>query len=362
MKIIRSILLNVFTGVSITIVLLMVAVAYSDRLHPADHPTLACAGMAFPAFLIANVIMLMLWLIVKWRRAWIPVLGFVLAFPAIRVYLPLNIRAEAPPQSIKLVSFNVGCYTHGAGGKTDHEALVAIHDYVRSQNADIVCLQEDMTSAKDTTYFQEFFPYNDTVHVNRPRSSYVNVVSIHSRFPVVRNEQIRFESLANGSVAFYLKIDDDTVIVVNNHLESTHLTQDDRDIYKDIISGSMDGKDTKAETRQLLGKLSAAMVTRAQQAEAVHHYIESHNNYPIIVCGDFNDTPISYVRRTIAQGLTDCFVESGCGLGISFTQKGFAIRIDNILCSAHFEPYGCYVDNSVKASDHYPIICWLKKQ
>ena len=100
MKIIRSILLNVFTGASITIVLLMVAVAYSDRLHPADHPTLACAGMAFPAFLIANVIMLMLWLIVKWRRAWIPVLGFVLAFPAIRVYLPLNIRAEAPPQSI----------------------------------------------------------------------------------------------------------------------------------------------------------------------------------------------------------------------------------------------------------------------
>ena len=78
MKIIRSILLNVFTGASITIVLLMVAVAYSDRLHPADHPTLACAGMAFPAFLIANVIMLMLWLIVKWRRAWIPVLGFVL--------------------------------------------------------------------------------------------------------------------------------------------------------------------------------------------------------------------------------------------------------------------------------------------
>ena len=362
MKIVRSILLNVFTGASFTVELLMVAVAYSDRLHPADYPRLACAGMAFPAFLIVNVVILMLWLMVKWKRAWIPLLGFLLAFPAIRIYLPLNIATEPPSQSIKVMSYNVGCYTLGKGGKTDHELLDSIYLYIRSQNADIVCLQEDMTSSGDTTRYQELYPYNDTVHVNKPRSSYLNVVSIHSRFPIVGRERIRYESVANGSVGFYLDIGGDTVIVVNNHFESTHLTEDDRNLYKDIISGSMDGKDTKAETSHLIGKIGESMVKRSAQAEAVHHYIESHNSYPIILCGDFNDTPISYTRRTVAQGLTDCYVETGCGLGFSFKQKGFAIRIDNIMCSDHFKPYGCHVDNSITASDHYPIICWLKKR
>ena len=362
MKIVRSILLNVFTGASFTVELLMVAVAYSDRLHPADYPRLACAGMAFPAFLIVNVVILMLWLMVKWKRAWIPLLGFLLAFPAIRIYLPLNIATEPPSQSIKVMSYNVGCYTLGKGGKTDHELLDSIYQYIRSQNADIVCLQEDMTSSGDTTRYPELYPYNDTVHVNKPRSSYLNVVSIHSRFPIVGRERIRYESVANGSVGFYLDIGGDTVIVVNNHFESTHLTEDDRNLYKDIISGSMDGKDTKAETSHLIGKIGESMVKRSAQAEAVHHYIESHNSYPIILCGDFNDTPISYTRRTVAQGLTDCYVETGCGLGFSFKQKGFAIRIDNIMCSDHFKPYGCHVDNSIMASDHYPIICWLEKR
>ena len=112
----------------------------------------------------------------------------------------------------------------------------------------------------------------------------------------------------------------------------------------------------------LLGKVSKAMVKRSRQAEAVHHYIESHRRYPIIVCGDFNDTPISYVRRTIASGLTDCYVETGCGMGITFNQRGLSFRIDNIMCSSHFKPYGCYVDDEISVSDHNPVICWLEPQ
>ena len=96
------------------------------------------------------------------------------------------------------------------------------------------------------------------------------------------------------------------------------------------------------------------------QAEAVHQYIEAHRQYPIIVCGDFNDNPISYSRRIIAQGLTDCFVETGRGVGLSYNQKGFFFRIDHIMCSDHFKPYNCSVDNKIDASDHYPISCRLK--
>ena len=336
-----------------------VAVAYSDRLDPTAHPVLACAGMVFPIFLVVNLVVLLLWLMVKWRRVWIPIAAFVLAFPSIRIFMPLHTSSQPPEGCIKVLSYNVAAY---GGNYRYNQAMDTIFGYLKQQKADIVCFQEDMTvKFNPVEHFPELYPYNDTVHVTPPGYPLINAVGIHSRFPIIRRERISYESLANGSVAFFLQIGADTVIVVNNHLESTHLSTDDRQRYKAMMRGDMDRASTKEETRLILDKLSKAMAQRAEQAKAVSRYIEQHRNYPLIVCGDFNDTPISYVRRTIAQGLTDCYVDTGNGLGLSYNQRGFNFRIDHIMCSSHFKPYNCYVDDKMDASDHYPIICWLER-
>ena len=150
------------------------------------------------------------------------------------------------------------------------------------------------------------------------------------------------------------------MLVVNNHLEGTHLSKEDRNNYKRMLHGRMERDTARAESRLLLNKLETWVAKRAPQADAVHRYVQEHRAYPTIVCGDFNDNPISYSRRTIAKGLTDCYVETGTGIGLSYNQKGFFFRIDNILCSKHFTPYRCYVDNKIDFSDHYPMVCWLK--
>ena len=98
------------------------------------------------------------------------------------------------------------------------------------------------------------------------------------------------------------------------------------------------------------------------QADAVAEYIQQHKDKSIILMGDFNDSPISYVRRRIAQELTDCYVSTANGPGISYHYSGFYVRIDNIFCSDHWMPYDCHVDNSIKASDHYPVVCLLKRR
>ncbi|MBQ3878584.1 MAG: endonuclease/exonuclease/phosphatase family protein [Prevotella sp.] len=359
MPILKNILLSVFTGASVMVAAATVAVAYSDRLDPIAHPVLACAGMVFPIFLVANLVVLLLWLMVKWRRVWIPIAAFVLAFPSIRIFMPLHTSSEAPEGCIKVLSYNVAAY---GGNYRYNQAMDTIFGYLKQQKADIVCFQEDMTvKFNPVEHFPELYPYNDTVHVTPPGYPLINAVGIHSRFPIIRRERIGYESLANGSVAFFLQIGADTVIVVNNHLESTHLSTDDRQRYKAMMRGDMDRASTKEETRLILDKLSKAMAQRAEQAKAVSRYIEQHRGYPLIVCGDFNDTPISYVRRTIAQGLTDCYVDTGNGLGLSYNQRGFNFRIDHIMCSSHFKPYNCYVDDKMDASDHYPIICWLER-
>ena len=53
---------------------------------------------------------------------------------------------------------------------------------------------------------------------------------------------------------------------------------------------------------------------------------------------------------------------SGKGLGISYNQNKFYFRIDNILISPNLKAYNCTVDRSIKASDHYPIWCYISKR
>ena len=357
-KQLKQFTVNLAAGANVVTVGLMLASGFSDRLSPADHPWLACAGMAFPLFALTNLGFLFFWLLFKWRKAWIPVAGFLLAFQPVRTYVPLNPRQDVPEGSIKLITYNVCAY----GGNYKYEdAFERIVGYQREQQADIVCIQEDVDTWRRYAfdYYSKVYPYNDTTTFIKTAKSF-NGVGIHTRYPIVRKERIPYETNSNGSVAYYLQMGDDTLLVVNNHLEGTHLSKEDRSRYKEMLKCGMERDTVRAESMIIIDKLNQSAARRAPQAEAVRRYVEEHSQYPAIICGDFNDTPISYTRRTMARGLTDCFIESGRGIGLSYNQKGFWVRIDNILCSHHFTSYNCQVDSKIDFSDHYPMICWLK--
>ena len=327
-KQLKAFTINLVAGANIATVILMLLAGYSDRFNPADYPMLSCLSLAFPVFLIVNLLFLFFWLTFKWNKVWIPVLGYLLAYLPISLYMPLNFHQEVAEGSLKIVSYNVCQY----GGNYKYEqGFDTVYNYLKRQQADIVCLQEDADTWR--------------------------------RFVMQRykKERIAYESEANGSVAYYLRLDNgDTLLVINNHLEGTHLSKEDRVNYKRMLKGKMERDTVREESALLFGKLASSAAKRAPQADAVHEYIESHRQYPIIVCGDFNESPISYSRRTIAQGLHDCFEESGKGIGLSYNQKGFFVRIDHVLCSDHFEPQKCEIDSEMDASDHNPVLCWVK--
>ena len=97
---------------------------------------------------------------------------------------------------------------------------------------------------------------------------------------------------------------------------------------------------------------------RARQADAVAEEISKAKGDYILVCGDFNDTPISYAHRTVQGPLVDSFAESGQGMGITYNQNMFWFRIDNILHSKNMKSMNCTIDK-VRYSDHYPLWCYL---
>ena len=305
-KQLKEFTVHVIAGANFTSVIVMLLVGYSDRLEPSDHPLLSTLGMTLPVFLLINLLFIFFWLIFKWRMVWISVCGFLLAYVPISIYLPINARQDIPEGALKVISYNVCAY----GGNYKYEdGFEHVRDYLFDENPDIVCVQEDADTWRRYVFlhYEKHFAYNDTMVISNTIKSF-NALGIHTKYPIIRRERIPYQSEANGSVAWWLKVGDDTLVVVNNHFESCHLSSDDRRQYRQIIKGEMSRDSVREESKMLLIKLAEANAKRAGQIRAVCRYAQEHDQYPVIVCGDFNDNPISYSRHAMAEVLTDCFV------------------------------------------------------
>ncbi len=348
---------KMIAGANVATIVMMLLIGYSDLLNPLKFSAFANAGLLFPAFLIINLGFLVFWVVFRGKYTVISLLGFLVCFVPVRQYMPVNLKGEAPRGSIKVLSYN----TWNFGNQTEDDNGVNVClQYLEQQDADIVCLQEacpnDKNMAQIDSLLAPLYTYRDTTR--QPNGG--NCQMLLSKFPILSKEVIPYESSGNMSVAYRLQVDGKPVLLVNNHLETTGLSPEDRRQFKNLVVGKLQ-VDTAEETSKLLiVKLAEATRKRASQAEAVAKYIRQHKGMSVIVCGDFNDGPISYAHRTVAKGLTDCYVESGNGPGISYHYGGFLVRIDNIMCSSDWEPYECHVDDKIDVSDHYPIICKLK--
>ena len=61
-KQLKSFTINIVAGANVATILLMVLSGYSDRIHPQEYPALSVMGMAFPVFLIVNLLFLLVML------------------------------------------------------------------------------------------------------------------------------------------------------------------------------------------------------------------------------------------------------------------------------------------------------------
>lgn len=336
---------------------IMLVCAYSPYIDPVRHPVRACAGLAFPIFLCATVAFLLFWLVIRFRYALLSVVGMLCCLPAIHTFCPLNFsREKAPEGAIKFLSYNIMGFEADHPDTPDNPNHVLA--YLRESGADIICMQEYITGGrlkqKHIDSVLKEYPYKDIRHVGKGGNS----LACYSRYPILSATPVDYKSEFNGSVVYTIKVGADTLTVINNHLESNKLTTDDRETYVRMIK-SPETADMKRGARQLLSKLAEATAIRARQTDVIARTIDSLGRRQLIVCGDFNTSPISYAHRVIGRGLDDAFVASGLGTGISYHRNGFYFRIDHILTSPDLKAYRCTVDSSIEHSDHYPIWCYI---
>lgn len=118
---------------------MLLLTAYSPYINPEVHPVQSCLGLTFPIFLVINFCFLIFWLIVRYRFALVPLLGFLLCYPQLRTYMPVNPgTAGQPENSIKLLSYNIMSF----GNMKKENGQNPILNYIKNSNADIVCMQE----------------------------------------------------------------------------------------------------------------------------------------------------------------------------------------------------------------------------
>ena len=360
--ILKKITVRGFVLANVLVIVLMLLVGYSDHIDPREHATLSTMGLAFPVFAVLNAAFVVFWLVFKKRNVIVPVIGFLVCCGPVRRYCPVNMPGNIPKGAIKVLSYNVWMFD--TWDQKDGE-MNPIVDYLLNSGADIICLQEAGCEPghRDSIYplLAKEYQYCDTIH---KRSDTDDILAVYSKFPILGRERIPYKSKGNLSEAFFLKIDGRKVLLVNNHFETVGLTNEDKSRFHELIHGETERDSTQKESEFIVSKIGVGAQKRASQADAVAEYIGRYRKrgMSVIVCGDFNDTPISYTHRRVADGLTDCFVASGNGVGWSYHKSGIRVRIDNILCSPDWKPYGAVVDRRCSNSDHYPIYCWLKKK
>lgn len=337
-------------------VLILWGCAASIYIHPGHWWSyLGIIGLGFPICVAGVLLMALVCLFTYQRLIIIPIIGLVGCYGSLRDYCPVNLSGPAPKGSIKVLSYNICSFNNW---ETDENGELTSVKFVCSQNADLICLQE--------ATFRHEKDQESTLKTMEKHGYHYKWLSMGgnswgfaSKYPIVKQDTL-CQSGANGATVFYTVPEDgDTIIVINAHLESMHLSSTDRNQYHQLVK-NIEHADTIKGKRTILYKLSNSTKDRSFQADTVATFIDEHKGKRIILMGDFNDTPVSYSHHKICERLTDAYRSSGNGIGRSFNKDAIYVRIDNIFCSEHFKPFGAKILKSVLYSDHYPITAYLK--
>ena len=217
-------------------------------------------------------------------------------------------------------------------------------------DADIVCLQEFYPDEEDKINLKSLSRNNTN------EASYLAIYSKYQHVIDTNKGQIYMDDNKNiNKYCIYsdLLIKEDTIRVYNIHLASNWFNNSDYTFMKNPQ------QEIRKGVLGIIKRMKNSYVKRAEQAEMIREHINT-SPHPIIICGDFNDTPLSYAYNHIKGNLTDAFNISGKGVGKSFI-KIPALRIDYILHNKDIKSSN-YTRHNKQLSDHYPISCEITIQ
>jgi len=335
----------------------------SVYISPENFKFISIFGLVYSFSLIFNFIIIIIWLFVNYKMIIISIFSILIGWNHLSNTFQIHFNSSSDSfQNFEVLSFNVRMFDKynwiSEDGTTNN-----ILNFIEKQDADIVCIQEFYSNKKgnfDMDNKISKFSKSKFSHISYAKIGtklYGYGIATYTRFKIVNKGTILFDNSENFSIFTDVIIAEDTVRIYNCHLESVHFEYEDYR-FLDSLSAEKTKPNQYNGFKKIMSKVLKASQLRAKQAQILTEHIKT-SIYPIIICGDFNDTPVSYVYQKLSKNLNDAFVENGYGFGSTYLYSFFSLRIDYILYSPFFESFN-FKTHHIKVSDHFPITCKFK--
>lgn len=322
---------------------------------PLEHWLASMIMITLPVAWLLLVLLGLFWLFSRPWRSTLSVIGLVLGYWLLPRTLSVHTPKEATGSNhaFTLLSYNVSVFNLDKYYQDPQKRVPAktrqMTDWVIRHPAAIKCFQEFYTSDQTPTFQMtsrmEKAGYRYHAFVQDKQTGSIGVATF-SRYPIVAQGKQLFSSF-NGMVWTDIQIETDTIRIINVHLQSMGIRVR-RVFQEDKMSG------VKTETRTVLGALKAGFKARQGEVRFVEDCIAS-SPYPVVVTGDFNDTPYSVVYERLRRVLPNAFEKAGHGFGFTLNRAPKTIRIDNQFFDPRLEILDFITHREQPNSDHYPI-------
>ena len=333
-----------FLTIQIILVLFTFMGLFGGNVTPVGNMARAMCVYILPLLIIANFLMLIYWLV---RRRWlfslIPIVTLACCIPYSGTIYQLSFDKpqENTEKGLKIASYNVAMFGRETSGFMAQDILAEM----RRQKVDVLCIQEYNEISgdkKNSESYKDYFPY---MQVGRED------MVIFSRYPIKAHKKMLFDETNNSAMWADIDVKGKDIRVFNIHLETTGIN---RTLHS---AGKMMVQNREVDTNKLLnaiwGNYTLGMMFRSGQAITIANE-KRESEKPVILCGDFNDVPYSFVYNTVLGDMVDGFKECGAGWMYTYRSKHKPVRIDYIFHDESLKGIS-YYKTEMTYSDHYPI-------
>ena len=326
---------KILYGINIIVALLLVVSFILPYVPPKTSPTLSVLSLGVSPLLLINILFFIYWGIRLKKKALLS--GFILCIAYFHFNPFFEFSSEGDvskyDKKISLLSYNVRLFNAYEKNPTEDVPKI-ISEIIKEEQPDIICIQE---------YYREHevdfsaYPYQYTYFKRRLTKL---GHAIFSKYPLIEKGAFDFLESNNNGIYADVIVNEDTLRVYNLHLQSLRITP--------TVSSLQEGN--KDKLRKRIGNSFAKQ--QEQVVQVLAH--KNKSKYPVLLSGDINNTPFSYIYKELQKDMKDAFIERGNGLGTTYSFDSYPMRIDYIFTSNSFEVLKF---NTIKKSfsDHYPI-------
>ena len=315
-------------------------------LAPKMFPLLSVLTLILPLFLILNGLFFIYWLLQLKRQVILSGLVLLLGITFINKFYKFSSNdIETEEKDFTVMSYNVRLFNLFDWIPNDNVGDTIL-SFINEQNPDILCIQEYSENAKvdlRVYKYKAIFMEGKLIKTGQ---------AIFSKFPIFNKGDFKIPQAGNNIIFADIKKGKDTIRVYNFHLQSIKISPDVSEISEHVEAIN------KSKSQEVFTRIRDAFKKQEQQAEILVKH-KNECSYPVIISGDMNNSPFSYVYRDIKSDMNDCFEEAGNGFGQTYKFKYYPARIDYIFASKKMKVKSFKTFTKFENSDHFPVMTRL---